>query len=316
MAGYDSICCFRSRESSSSLLLWEITTFCNLNCYFCHRTKPYQYGPTLEEIKSTAVKLKSVGINDIILSGGEPLIRKDFFDIVRFLREQGYNLDVCTNAYKLDKSIIPLLKSYFNEISVSLDSCQPLLHNELRGRKDAFLSTVKGLDLLIENDFDVHVTTLINEKTIEFAEETVDFLYKRGIRSIALIGEVPVNETDYFIISNETQTNLMNLVKKMRAKYSDLRLNTKELFLNATFNSCLAGVKIFSIDASLKLSPCSLLRYVPTLDLRKASEREILQYCADIQLQINSKCAKINKSCNDGICPGSASLWQKSIRRI
>ena len=80
----------------------------------------------------------SIGVSEIILSGGEPLTRTDIFDIVELLKTNNFNLDICTNAYCLNQNIAKKLSEYFREISVSLDSFQESVHNSLRLKKDAY----------------------------------------------------------------------------------------------------------------------------------------------------------------------------------
>ena len=96
---YDSICCFRgSDHSSNKRLLWEITTTCNLSCDFCHRNRDIDYGPKIERIKEIIPFIKEISIKEIIISGGEPLLREDIYEIINTLKEEGFKIDMCTNG--------------------------------------------------------------------------------------------------------------------------------------------------------------------------------------------------------------------------
>lgn len=298
---YDSICCFRSKDSSELRLLWEITTVCNLNCSFCHRSRPYKNGPSFDTIKGMIPKLKAIGVSEIILSGGEPLTRTDIFDIVELLKTNNFNLDICTNAYCLNQNIAKKLSEYFREISVSLDSFQESVHNSLRLKKDAYQRTLNGIVHLLECGLDVHVTMLINRITFPFITETVTKLYNMGIRSIALIGEIPVRGGEYYILHENIQQEIYEVVDSLRHRFSDLSLNTKEIFSKCEYMKCPAGHSILAIDVNGYLAPCLLLGNAEKINLTSCSISDIIPY----YLELNKRNQHNECSNMMGICPGS-----------
>ena len=80
MKGYDSICCFRNRHDDGYRILLEVTNRCNENCVFCHAKDKNTL--SLEQISTIIGHLKQIKIHDVILTGGEPLLHKQFSEIL------------------------------------------------------------------------------------------------------------------------------------------------------------------------------------------------------------------------------------------
>ncbi|PKN14960.1 MAG: radical SAM/SPASM domain-containing protein, partial [Deltaproteobacteria bacterium HGW-Deltaproteobacteria-24] len=73
----------KSRTLNGSIIIWNFTNRCNLLCHHCYSKADANEKDTLsfEQIQLTIPKLKKAGVNFVIFSGGEPLLRKDIFDI-------------------------------------------------------------------------------------------------------------------------------------------------------------------------------------------------------------------------------------------
>ena len=108
----------------------SISDVCNYKCGYC-LPNGYQVDKSdnrkflhLDEIKRLAKSFSELGVNKIRITGGEPTIRKDFFDIVKVLKfEAGIqNVTITTNGYKLDKKAEQLANSGLTGINISIDS--------------------------------------------------------------------------------------------------------------------------------------------------------------------------------------------------
>ena len=108
----------------------SITDVCNFKCGYC-LPNGYQIDKSdnrkflhLEEIKRLAKVFSKLGVSKIRLTGGEPTVRKDFFDIIKVLKFQSgiQNVSITTNGYKLDKIAEQLVNSGLTGINISIDS--------------------------------------------------------------------------------------------------------------------------------------------------------------------------------------------------
>ncbi|MHA1694393.1 MAG: GTP 3',8-cyclase MoaA [Candidatus Helarchaeota archaeon] len=108
----------------------SITNRCNLNCIYCHRegvNKNSSNEMTVQEITRIVNVSTYFGIKYIKITGGEPLIRKDIFEIIKKIREipQIENISLVTNGTLLEKMALDLKKAGLDRINISLDTLDP-----------------------------------------------------------------------------------------------------------------------------------------------------------------------------------------------
>lgn len=302
---YDSICCFRgSDHSATKRLLWEITTLCNLRCDFCHRTRYVDYGANLEMIQEIIPFVKAIGIKEIIISGGEPLLRHDIIDIIMLLKEEGFQVDMCTNGTNVTSRNASQLGNILSEISVSIDSATPLIHDLLRGSVGSWNATVSGIRRLRENGLGLHSISIVNKLTFDKIEDTVRFLYEEGVSSIGFIGAIPIGAGTNDLLSEECQRALRTTFGTLRERYPNIAINTKELIRDSSMSRCMAGRLIYGLDVNMVLSPCILQSRAGGIDLKRPENRTL---DAIAGLKEISRNASIN-STGQGFCPGSQLL--------
>lgn len=315
MKNYDSICCFSSQETNDRKLLWEIITDCNLKCGFCHRSTDNNFGASFETIKSVTSILKELNIRKIIISGGEPFLRNDLFEILEYLKGEGFFVDLCTNATLINDEKAAKLSKLIKEVSVSIDSYDAKIHDDMRGVRGAFLSALRGINYLIDNGIEVHSTTLLTEHNVDQIEETIKFLVNKGIKSIAFIGKIDIGSEKNYFNNDEIQNKLINKFKELREKYPNININTKEIFTNQGYTKCLSGEKIFSIDVDMNLRPCILRRdYLGVNLIELLNSKEEITESFILSEMVKSKCVIEKKQ---GICPGAKIMSSKknNVRR-
>lgn len=271
MKNSDSICCFRSREESNNRrVCWEITTACNLKCSFCHRANFENEFYNYQNIKQTIRLFREHEIENVIISGGEPLLHPHFFDIIRCLREEEFEIDVCSNGVLLDDNKLVSLKNVLSEISISLDGYEPERHDKMRGLKGAFEKTIISINKLIEYGFDVHITTVVDSQFAGEIVKTVAFLNTLGIKTVSFLGLIPIDSGKNNIFQDDCQRKLIAQMNEARTKYPEMVINTKQLLCEQSKCSCGAGNIIFGLGTDgIELVPCLLTRKREDKDERK-----------------------------------------------
>ena len=261
MPGNDSICCFRgSSFSGGRRACWEITTACNLACWFCHR-----YRGEVEVFDTTRLTeaiglLDDHGIRDVILTGGEPFLHPDLREIITALTTRGIDVDICSNGTVIEEDDAAFLKGHASGISLSLDSHMSDFHDTLRGRKGTWHKTVHTIRLLVGWGISVHTLTLLLADTIGQIESTASFIADLGVTSISFIGHIPVGAGENPLLSDSRQQELAGIFRRLRSRYSDVEINTKQVFRSTGNEKCRAGTAVLGIDANLHVSSCLLLR--------------------------------------------------------
>ena len=174
----------------------SITDVCNFKCGYC-LPNGYQVDKSdnrkflhINEIKRLAKALSELGVCKIRLTGGEPTVRKDFFDIVKILKNESgiKKVVITTNGYHLDQKAKLLLDSGLNGINISIDSLDRETFKRVTGhdRLPEILSGIEKLQNLGFENIKVNAVLLngINSSEKDFEEwskfiknNKVDFRY-------------------------------------------------------------------------------------------------------------------------------------------
>src|SRR6185437_11086135 len=132
----------------------SITDKCNFRCVYCMPAEGLPWLPkseilTYEEITRIAHVATELGVEQIRLTGGEPLVRRDVPVLVRMLHELPglRSLSLTTNGTRLPQLVAPLAEAGLTRINVSLDSLVPHKFFQLT-RRDALASVLAGLEAL------------------------------------------------------------------------------------------------------------------------------------------------------------------------
>ena len=138
-----------SRVLNGAIAIWNFTNRCNLSCLHCYSKANLDDIDTLttQKILDTLPQLKANGIKFLIFSGGEPLTRRDIFDIAERCRELGIITYLSTNGLYVKKSNANRILDSFNYIGISIDGSEEI-HDKFRGLKGSFRESIKAIDLL------------------------------------------------------------------------------------------------------------------------------------------------------------------------
>ena len=138
----------------------SITDVCNFKCGYC-LPNGYQVDKSdnrkflhLDEIKRLAMVFSKLGVSKIRITGGEPTVRKDFFEIIKILKEVGIKkVSITTNGYHLDKKAKMLVDSGLNGINISIDSLDRNIFKSITGH-DRLPEILKGIQILQDLNFE------------------------------------------------------------------------------------------------------------------------------------------------------------------
>ena len=174
----------------------SITDVCNFKCGYC-LPNGYQKDKSdnrtflsLEEVQRLAKGLSELGVSKIRLTGGEPTVRKDFFDIVKILKQNSgiKKTVITTNGYKLDQLAKQIIESGLDGINISIDSLDKNKFHQITGhdRLDEILRGIEKLQKLNFKNIKINAVLLkgLNNSDKDFNEwanflksNEVDFRY-------------------------------------------------------------------------------------------------------------------------------------------
>ena len=158
----------------------SISDVCNFKCGYC-LPDGYKIDKSdnrtfinTEEIKRLARALSELGVSKIRLTGGEPTIRKDFFEIIKIIKENSgiKKTVITTNGYKLDKIANDIKNSGLDGINISIDSLDPKTFKKITGhdRLEEILRGIKNLQKLNFKNIKINAVLLkgINDSERDF----------------------------------------------------------------------------------------------------------------------------------------------------
>ena len=201
-----------ARVLNGSIAIWNFTNRCNLSCLHCYSKSDLDAVDSLstQKIMDTLPKLKSNGIKFLIFSGGEPLTRKDIFEIASRCKELGIITYLSTNGLYVKKSNAEKILDTFNYIGISIDGSQEV-HDKFRGLQGSFVESMKAVDLL--NSYGktkVGIRFTITKDTYNDLEFIFDLAQSHNIPKIYI---------SHLVYSGRGLDNLeMDLSKEQRVK--------------------------------------------------------------------------------------------------
>ena len=166
---------------------WSITGACNFKCRHCFMSAPHaKHGaPTHEQIIQIADSIAECGIFDVGITGGEPLIRDDFLDIVSALTDRNIEIsNIYTNGWLVDEKLLDELEKRGQHPSFQLSFDGIGMHDFLRGVPGSEEKTISAIKLLHEHGHGISVSMCMHRKNIDTLRETVKLLASLGVSSM------------------------------------------------------------------------------------------------------------------------------------
>ncbi len=197
------------RSLDGAIAIWNFTNRCNLSCLHCYSKSTLDEVDTLttEQIKKTILQMKESGIKFIIFSGGEPLTRKDLFEIADFCKEHGIITYLSSNGLYFTKGNVQRIVDTFNYVGISIDGDEKT-HDYFRGLQGAFKETLKAVKLANATGAKVGIRFTITKDTLGSLEYIFDLVEKENIPKIYI---------SHLVYSGRGLDNLkMDLTKEQR----------------------------------------------------------------------------------------------------
>ncbi len=156
------------RNPPGPVVIWNLIRRCNLRCKHCYTiSADYDFPDELStgEVFSVMDDLKGFRVPVLILSGGEPLLRPDIFEISHHAKEMGFYVGLSSNGTLIDDSTIDQITAVnYDYVGISMDGLRET-HDHFRGREGAFDDSLKGVRLCRERGLKVGLRFSITAQT-------------------------------------------------------------------------------------------------------------------------------------------------------
>ena len=168
-----------------------LTYRCECGCEHCYvgdSDRATRAELTTSEVKSVIDQLRRLGVLEVIFSGGDPLLRKDLAELVRYAHDAGLLTRVNTHGRGLDRETVSRLKEAgLSQCAVSIDDADPDVHDRSRGLPGLYGKALEGVRNLRAFGIPCQIVTLASKRTVTAALERVIALGKQlGVLSVYL----------------------------------------------------------------------------------------------------------------------------------
>jgi len=200
------------------LVVWNYTNACNLKCKHCYQRadKPTPDELTTEERLAIVDQLDENNVSALAFSGGEPLMRGDFYEVARYAYEKGMYISVATNGTLLTKKTIARMKrSGVKYVEISLDGATKETHESFRGVKGCFEKTLRGIRNAVEAELYTCIATTATKHNLKEIPRIIELAKRLGVRRIIIFNFIPTGKGEEIAHWDLSPTERENLMKHL-----------------------------------------------------------------------------------------------------
>lgn len=286
------------------LIFWEMTTACNLKCIHCRACPVDQRSPedlTTQEGKAILDEIASFASPAVVLSGGEPLVRPDVFEIASYGTSKGLRMLLATNGTLVTPEVAnEIVKAGIQRVSVSIDGATASTHDSFRRIDGAFQQAWRGIDNLKAAGVSFQINTAVSKHNIDEIPQILDLAVKSGAAALHLFLLVPTGcgkeIADSEMIDPQEYERVLNWfydrskdvgiglkatcaphyyrIMRQRAKEDGTKIQANPHGHDAITKGCLAGSAVCFISHKGEVYPCGYLT-VSAGNIRQTSFKEI-----------------------------------------
>jgi heme b synthase len=270
------------------MVAWELTRSCNLACVHCRASAergPYPGELSTAECLRVMNDIASFSKPVIILTGGEPLLRPDIFDLARYGSSKGFRMVMATNGTLITEETVQAMKaSGIQRISISLDGPNPETHDAFRKAKGSFEGSLRGIEMAKKGGLEFQINTTITRANLHLIAEILQLAVNVGAVAHHIFLLVPTGRgkdlQDQEISALDYENTLhwfyeqrdrvpLQLkatcaphyyrILRQRAKKEGKKITPKEYGLDAMTRGCLGGISFCFISHVGQVQPCGYL---------------------------------------------------------
>jgi heme d1 biosynthesis radical SAM protein NirJ len=217
----------KSRKPSGPVVIWNLIRRCNLTCKHCYSISADRDFPgelSTDEVFQVMDDLRAFGVPVLILSGGEPLLRSDIFDVSRRAKDMGFYVGLSTNGTLIDEQNIDVIEGLgYDYVGVSIDGVRET-HDRFRRREGAFDASLEGIRLCLERGIKVGLRFTMTQDNASELPELLALMDTEGI--------------DKFYLSHLNYAGRGN-----RNRKSDVMHQTTRWAMDLLFDTCWQDAK-------------------------------------------------------------------------
>ena len=268
-------------------MVWLATNACNARCVHCSsdalRCRPAEL--TTEEARKMLSDLREMGVLDLVVSGGEPLLRKDLFELIAYATQIGLRVGLGSNGSTITESVAQRLRAVgLDRLQISIDGTEKI-HDLARRWRGLFSRSVRAIEIGIRNGLHLHVCFTVHRLNRGELRRVVELCRQLGVRRFNCSRFVPTGRGDSELdLSVDEWRGVAEEVEQLRREHAghlEFSTHLAQLVLLDPaaaclpgFAGCQAGAGQGCIGPEGEVMPCVLLPIVAG-NLKERPLREI-----------------------------------------
>lgn len=246
------------RGESIAIIQFQYNYTCNFTCKHCSvkrfQGKSDKRSFTIADVKNLFRQADEMGLARVTITGGEPLVFKDFDDLVAAIDPQKFYINCDTNGWLLNEKKAKHIKSIgVDRVQLSLDSFYAEEHDRFRGVKGAYERAMKAVDIAMDTGLAIFIQTVVTKQRLRTDEfiQFIEFFHKKGVGVFVTYAK-PVGswEGNFNVLVDK---NDMKYMEELEKKYNVFTHLTPAYGLNM---GCISVKGMFSVTQYGDVLPC------------------------------------------------------------
>lgn len=266
------------------IISWNTTKACNINCIHCYRDAGTKQPDelTTAEGKKLIAEIAKAGFKILILSGGEPLMRQDIYELIAEAKAKGLRPVIGTNGTLITPEVVNRMKEAgLAAAGISIDSLKPSEHDTFRGCNGAWTQTLLGIAACREAGLPFQIHTTVSQWNQDEITQITDFAVSLGAVAHHIFFLVPTGRgkdiEDTTLKTAEYEALLERILDKQEQVQIEVKPTCAPQFMRIAAQrgmkprftkGCLAGTSYCVILPNGDVHPC------PYLPMKAGNVRE------------------------------------------
>jgi len=267
----------------------ELTLKCNLKCKFCYLGEKRNKSQELskEVLFDLADEISEANILLVLFLGGEPLLRRDFFEVYEYFYKKGFFISIHTNGTLINKEVIRLFKKYPPYwILISLYGASESTYRKVTGDAEAFRKILNGMDLLKKEKLRFKLIFLLTKYAL-------NDIKNKKMQKIIDRCQVPYFINTAKLITGVTTSSKyrvsfedLNRMHKLSLRFKKAIIEAEERLEKRKVDKCPGYL---FVDSQKRVRFCQILEK-PAYSLSKWNFKKLLDILKETEIKLNCPC--------------------------
>jgi radical SAM protein with 4Fe4S-binding SPASM domain len=232
-------------------IVWNLTYQCNLKCKHCYENagqkRPELTTDEAKQVLDILSKVSGIGLPALSLSGGEPLARRDFFELAAYAKKHVGYVSIASNGTLITQDNAKRIKDAgVDYVEISIDGAMPRVHDEFRGTPGSFERAIEGVKNSLEEGIDTGIATVLHENNVGELDKLLGLSKQLGVRFMHF-NYIPTGRAKAHVeldLTPDQRYHVLEAIAKeilelyLRKKEEESKYGKSDLVIDKFFSTC------------------------------------------------------------------------------